>query len=115
MKHQVVFGIWTARELRGEGGVAIHQLWFSERRSTSARLPHSDFPIQHTRPARLLSVATIGVRNPAGARRRNGCVCGQKRTCPEFNGLAHIAPGEFRLRYVVLQGLIRCSDSSSLS
>jgi hypothetical protein len=22
MKHQVVFGIWTARELRGEGGVA---------------------------------------------------------------------------------------------
>jgi len=86
MKHQVVFGIWTDRELRGEGGVAIHQLWFSKSRSTSARLQHSDFPIQHTRLARLLRVATIGVRNPRG-HVGEMAVCGQKRTCREFNSL----------------------------
>ena len=86
MKHQVVFGIWTDRELRGEGGVAIHQLWFSKSRSTSARLQHSDFPIQLNRLARLPRVATTGVGNPRG-HVGEMAVCGQKRTCPEFNGL----------------------------
>ena len=105
MKHQVVFGIWTARELCGEGGAAIHQLWFSERRSTSARLQHSDFPI-HTRPARVLRVATDKGPESAGARRRNGCVW-PKADLPRIQRIAHIAPGEFRLRYGVLQGLIR--------
>lgn len=72
MKHQVVFGIWTARELRGEGGVAIHQLWFSP------------YPAH---PAR--AVAESGDdRGPESAGHVGEmAVCGQKRTCPEFNGL----------------------------
>lgn len=89
MKHQVVFAIWTARELRGEGGVAIPQLWFSP------------YPAH---PAR--AVAESGDdRGPesAGARRRNGCVW-PKADLPRIQRLAHIAPGESRLRYGVLHG-----------
>ena len=36
------------------GPMSLSSLWFSKTRSTSARLPHPDFPIQHT-PARAVA------------------------------------------------------------
>ena len=103
MKHQVVFGIWTDRELRGEGGVAIHQLWFSKSRSTSARLQHSDFPIQLNRLARLPRVATTGVGNPRG-HVGEMAVGGPKADLPRIQRLAHIAPVSFRCVTVCYNG-----------